>query len=92
MIRDEWIAHTISRPVRESTQSDGRIRRWARIDEAEGRYLRVVLPEDGGTIHDALFDRDFEPLRSSTSKIPTRSISSSGAMRSRKREISTRTP
>lgn len=61
MIRDEWIAHAISRPVQESTQSDGRIRRWARIDEAEGRYLRVVLLEDGETIHNAFFDRDFEP-------------------------------
>lgn len=61
MIRDEWIALAIRSPLREVVQSDGRIRRWARIDDAEGRYLRVVLLEDGETVHNPFFDRDFEP-------------------------------
>lgn len=61
MILDEWIAQAIHSPLREVLQSDGRIRRWARIDGAEGRYLRVVLLEDGETVHNAFFDRDFEP-------------------------------
>jgi hypothetical protein len=30
------------------------------IKEAEGRYLRVVLLEDGETIHNAFFDRSFK--------------------------------
>jgi hypothetical protein len=42
-------------------QTDGRIRRWARIEEAEGRWLRVVLLADGETVHNAFFDRGFEP-------------------------------
>jgi len=42
-------------------QADGRIRRWARIEEAEGRWLRVVLLADGETVHNAFFDRGFEP-------------------------------
>jgi hypothetical protein len=43
----------------ERVQTDGRIRRWKKIDEAGGRYLRVVLLEDGETIHNAFFDRRF---------------------------------
>ena len=35
--------------------------RWARIQEAEGRYLRVVLLPDGETVHNVFFARGFEP-------------------------------
>jgi len=48
-------------PVREEVQADGRIRRWVKIDEMEGRFLRVVLLADGETVHNAFFDRSFEP-------------------------------
>jgi hypothetical protein len=34
MIRVEWIQQAITHPVREVIQSDGRIRRWARIEAA----------------------------------------------------------
>ena len=51
----------MDRPQVEQTQSDGRIRRWARIDECEGRSLRVVLLQHGETIHNAFFDRSFTP-------------------------------
>jgi hypothetical protein len=47
-------------PIREETQPDGRIRRWAQIHEADGRYLRVVLLADGETVHNAFFDRRFK--------------------------------
>lgn len=60
LIRDEWIQQAIDYPMREVTQSDGRIRRWAKIEEADGRFLRVVLLEDGETVHNAFFDRRFE--------------------------------
>lgn len=53
----EWIERTVQRPEREAVQQDGRVRRWARIPEAEGRWLRVVLLEDGETVHNAFFDR-----------------------------------
>ena len=53
----EWIAKTVEFPEREETQADGRIRRWARISEADNRWLRVVLLEDGKTVHNAFFDR-----------------------------------
>jgi len=60
-IQDAWIERALNAPVRESVQADGRIRRWAQIPEAEGRYLRVVLLEDGETVHNAFFDRGFVP-------------------------------
>ncbi|MBW8873494.1 MAG: hypothetical protein JF614_00895 [Acidobacteria bacterium] len=56
----EWIERVIRNPLREHVQSDGRIRLWGRIDEAEDRYLRVVLLEDRQTVHNAFFDRRFK--------------------------------
>ena len=61
LIKDEWIVQAVENPERETVQADGRIRRWARIDDAEGRYLRVVVLSDGETIHNAFFDRRYEP-------------------------------
>ena len=61
IIREAWIERAIRQPIREAVQSDGRIRRWASIPEADGRYLRVVLLEDGQTVHNAFFDRGFVP-------------------------------
>ncbi len=60
-ILDAWIERTIARPERRFVQADGRIRCWARIPEADGRYLRVMLLSDGETIHNAFFDRGFAP-------------------------------
>ncbi|MGF1679100.1 MAG: hypothetical protein ACFCUX_07900 [Candidatus Methylacidiphilales bacterium] len=59
-IKDEWIEHVIAHPEDEEIQSDGRIRRWARISDFENRALRVILLEDGQTVHNAFFDRDYE--------------------------------
>ncbi len=59
MIQLEWIQRAIERPVKETIQQDGRIRRWAPIEEMEGRYLRVILLPDGETVHNAFFDRSF---------------------------------
>jgi hypothetical protein len=59
-IKDEWITHVINHPIREERQSDGRIRRWAKIEEADDRYLRVILLADGETVHNVFFDRRFK--------------------------------
>ena len=40
-------------------QDDGRIRYWIYIGEYK-KYLRVVFLEDGETIHNAFFDRNFK--------------------------------
>ena len=60
-IKVDWIQHVVNHPEKEIIQEDGRIRRWAKIKEMENRYLRVILLEDGETIHNAFFDRRFKP-------------------------------
>ena len=60
MILDEWIKSVVNHPLREEIQTDGRIRRWARIPEMGNRVLRVILLEDGETVHNAFFDRNFK--------------------------------
>lgn len=61
IITDAWIQFVVDHPVKEVIQKDGRIHRWVRIDEADGRYLRVILLPDGETVHNAFFDRSFTP-------------------------------
>lgn len=58
-IKEEWIKFVIDKPEVTETQSDGRIRKWAKIPEVD-KYLRVILLEDGETVHNAFFDRSFE--------------------------------
>jgi hypothetical protein len=57
-IKAEWIESTIKSALKREVQSDGRIRCWAKVEE-KGKYLRVVLLEDGETVHNAFFDRGF---------------------------------
>jgi hypothetical protein len=59
MIQDKWINLVVANPIYEEIQSDGRIKKWGKIEEAGGKYLRVILLEDGETIHNAFFDRSF---------------------------------
>jgi hypothetical protein len=58
-IKEKWIKFVIENPEQTETQSDGRIRKWARISEVN-KYLRVVLLEDGETVHNAFFDRSYK--------------------------------
>lgn len=51
----------IQNPVKKEVQSDGRICFWAKVEELEGKYLRVVTLQDGFTIHNAFIDRGFKP-------------------------------
>jgi hypothetical protein len=60
-IKLEWIESVVTNPTKETSQADGRIRRWASIPEMDGRYLRVILLEDGETVHNAFFDRSYKP-------------------------------
>ena len=55
-IKEEWILETINNPSRTAVQADDRIRKWRYIEEA-GKYLRVILMEDGETIHNGFFGR-----------------------------------
>jgi len=55
----EWIRDTVNNPTRTEVQSDGRIRKWKKIEE-EGKFLRVILLSDGETVHNIFFDRGFK--------------------------------
>jgi hypothetical protein len=61
-IQRGWCEDVLTNPIRRAEQTDGRIRFWGRIavaGEARQRYLRVVTLEDGETVHNAFFDRNF---------------------------------
>jgi hypothetical protein len=61
-IQRQWCQDVLATPVRRYVQMDGRIRFWGRIavpGEARPRYLRVVTLDDGETVHNAFFDRNF---------------------------------
>jgi hypothetical protein len=58
----EWCAAAVADPIRRETQEDGRIRFWREVTlagEPEPHVLRVVTLEDGETVHNAFFDRNF---------------------------------
>jgi len=59
IILEEWILRVIDSPDRTELQSDGRLRMWALIPEV-GKFLRVILLEDGKTVHNAFFDRSYK--------------------------------
>ena len=61
-IERDWCAAVISAPLKKETQDDGRLRFWGEVirpGEAAKRILRVVTLNDGETIHNAYFDRNF---------------------------------
>lgn len=58
-IKEEWILNTINNPLKTVVQTDGKIRKWGYVEEM-GKYLRVILLEDGETVHNAFFDRGFK--------------------------------
>lgn len=61
-ITKEMCILTIENPLRVEIQPDGeRVRFWARIENLEGRFLRVVTLADKTTIHNAFPDRNFTP-------------------------------
>jgi hypothetical protein len=58
-IRENWIKFVIENPEKIEIQSDGRIKKWAKISEV-GKYLRVIMLEDEETVHNAFFDRSYK--------------------------------
>jgi len=51
----------VTNPIRREMQDDGeRVRFWAKVQELEGRTLRVITLADEETIHNAFPDRRFK--------------------------------
>ncbi len=59
-LRREWCERIVAHPLKREMQADGRIRFWGVVPELGDRVLRVVILEDGETIHNAFPDRGFE--------------------------------
>ncbi|MEB3278084.1 MAG: hypothetical protein VKK42_04090 [Lyngbya sp.] len=58
-VQREWIGRVLADRVKKEVQTNNRISYWGNIEEAEGRVLRVITLEDGETVHNAFFDRNF---------------------------------
>jgi hypothetical protein len=61
-IEREWCRDVLAAAMRREVQADGRVRFWGRIQakgETRPRFLRVVTLDDGETVHNAFFDRNF---------------------------------
>ena len=48
----------VAEPLSSEIQEDGRIRYWGFVKELD-KYIRVVVLEDGETIHNAFMDRNY---------------------------------
>ena len=56
-VTEQLCLQVIDNAVRYEKQDDGRIRYWGKVGK---RWLRVVVLEDGETLHNAFFDRGFK--------------------------------
>lgn len=53
----DFCIKVIENPLKVERQEHNRYRFWGKIDELEGRILRIVTLEDKVTIHNAFLDR-----------------------------------
>ena len=61
-LKKEWCIRVLENPLKSESQEGGnRYRYWGKIEELEGRFLRVITLEDKTTIHNAFPDRGFKP-------------------------------
>lgn len=58
-VKREWIERVLAAPVKTERQENRRISYWGNIAEADNRVLRVITLDDGETVHNAFFDRNF---------------------------------
>lgn len=58
-VQSDWIEAVLANPVKKESQPNNRIAHWGNIEAAGGRALRVITLEDGETVHNAFFDRNF---------------------------------
>jgi len=56
----EWCRKALQNPLKKEIQPDNRIKHWIFIKKHQ-KYLRVITLQDGKTIHNAFFDRNFTP-------------------------------
>lgn len=59
-LKKEWCVAVCEHPIRIEPQEYDRFRFWGKVDEFDGRILRVVTLQDKKTIHNAFPDRSFK--------------------------------
>lgn len=59
-LKKEWCIQVIENPIKVEAQENDRFRFWGKIEELEGKVLRVITLEDKITIHNAFPDRRFK--------------------------------
>ena len=59
-LKKEWSIKVIENHLRVEPQEQNRYRYWGRVEEFEGKILRVITLEDRKTIHNAFPDRGFK--------------------------------
>ena len=59
-IKFEWCVLAFQEPDEKVLQEDGRIRYYKYLPEVE-KFIRVIVLEDGETLHNAFYDRKFKP-------------------------------
>ncbi|MBK9945598.1 MAG: hypothetical protein IPP12_00225 [Nitrospira sp.] len=60
-LKKEWCIRILENPLRSEPQERNRYRFWGKIEELEGRIVRVITLEDKTTIHNDFPDREFKP-------------------------------
>lgn len=60
-LKKEWCIRVLENALRSEPQEGNRYRFWGRIEELEGRIVRVITLADKVTVHNAFPDRGFKP-------------------------------
>ena len=59
-LKKEWCIRVIKNPIKVEPQENNRFRFWGKIDELEGKILRVITLDVQLSIHNAFLDRRFK--------------------------------
>ena len=59
-LKKEWCIRIIESHLKVEPQENNRFRFWGKVEELEGKILRVVTLDDKITIHNAFLDRRFK--------------------------------
>lgn len=55
----ELLEYIIANPIKREIQDDNKIKLWG-YSSKHNKYVRIIMLEDGETIHTAFFDRNFK--------------------------------
>ncbi len=58
-LKKEWCIDVLENPLRIEAQEGNRYRFWGKVEDLDGRILRVVTLDDKVTIHNAFPDRRY---------------------------------